>query len=168
MSFRNYPYARRPLINNADRHLSEPPLDESMYCGRCSLKLSYLKDKDIYFCSKCGWNLPDELLHPPPSSQEQSNKADDDDKPVMTGTRNDSSSSTQEEDIPIASQGRRANKRKKDQFDYLRKDDAYLQNYTLVRDEIYFSDDRTTLSGEELEQERLRRNALRARGKRIQ
>lgn len=85
----------------------------------------------------------------------------------LTGVRNDSSSSstaTQEPNIPIASKGTRSSQKKKDPFDYMRKDDAYLAKSGLnfVMDVIDFSDDHSTISSEEL-----RKQNIRLRGKTI-
>lgn len=150
---------RRPAVNIISP--SQPPFDHSKYCPRCSLQLSYMQDYEVWYCKKCGWNIPKELLNPP--VQQQSKKKDDD-MPTLTGTRNESSSSSntqQEEDIAIVSKGRRSDEQKRDPLDYLRKDDAPLleRGWTLVAERIDLptGGDGSTISSDELQRERERR-----------
>lgn len=102
------------------------------------------------------------------SQQQQRQQQQQQQQPKLTGVRNDSSSSsstaTQEPNIPIASKGTRSSQKKKDPFDYMRKDDAYLAKSGLnfVMDVIDFSDDHSTISSEEL-----RKQNIRLRGKTI-
>jgi ribosomal protein L37AE/L43A len=158
---------RRPAVNIISPSHQQPPLDQSKYCPRCSLQLSYMQDLDLWYCKKCGWNIPKELLNPPPAQQQnkKQTQGETSSMPALTGTRNEiSSSTTQEEDIAIASKGIRASERKKDPFSYLRKeDDAWLEEkkgMTLVSDRIDLptgGDNKEVLSSEDLKRERERR-----------
>jgi ribosomal protein L37AE/L43A len=151
---------RRPAVNIISP--SQPPLDQSRYCPRCNLQLSYLEKEEIWCCVKCGWNIPDELLKSP-KQQQHHHLRHNDNMPALTGTRNESSSSSssniQEEDIAIVSKGRRSDERKRDPLDYLRKDDAPLleKGWTLVSERIDLPTGGDTLSSEDLTRETKRR-----------
>jgi len=57
---------RRPSVNIIPTS-SGSPVDESKFCPRCGVQLSYLKEEDIWACVKCAWNLPRHLLKEEPS-----------------------------------------------------------------------------------------------------
>lgn len=169
MSFgkRSLAYARRPLVNNADRHVSEPAPDPTKYCPRCNYTLTYFEENGGFWaCVKCAYNLPVEQLK---KSQEQQQKKEQQQQPKLTGTRNPSSSPTtsqEENNIFIVSQGTRASQKKKDPLDYLRSDDApYTQRSgdAFVNEVITFpSGDKQVVSSDDLKKEKIR-----LRGKRI-
>jgi ribosomal protein L37AE/L43A len=154
---------RRPAVNIISPSHQQPPLDRSKYCPRCSLQLSYMQDLDLWYCKKCGWNIPKELLNPLPAVQQRGKQKDDDDIPALTGTRNESSSSsnTQGEDIVIASKDSR---KKTDPFAYLKKDDAWLEDkgMTLVSDAINIptGGDKEVFTSEDLKQMKERKKGV--------
>jgi hypothetical protein len=83
-----------------------------------------------FFCIKCGWNLTTEDQEKLKSKTDDGNNRGSADKPMKRGGKTDNSSAAEVvKDIFAVSKDTRANERKKkDQFDYLRKDDGtYLQ-----------------------------------------
>jgi hypothetical protein len=166
----------RRFVNLVDSGMSHEALYPSKYCPRCKWQLSYLDDYDVYICSHCGFGLPDELLDnqlppPPPLSPEERQQRrsskknkDADDSPALTGTRNESlspSSNTQDDnDIAIVSKPSRTKERKKDPYEFLKKDDVWLaeKGLTLVSDAIDIpGGDAITTSSDELRQDRDRK-----------
>ena len=152
MSFRNRPYARLPITNNADRYMVESvPIDKSKYCPRCSFNLYYFEERNIWFCGKCAWNFPDELLV---KNREQQDPQVNKGVAAPAGT-----AAAEEVNIPIASKGRRPSLKNKDPWAHLKKDDeVYLKpGVTVVTDVIDIpSGDKEVTSSEDLKKQKIR------------
>jgi hypothetical protein len=163
-SFGRYkPYRRSEHINIIGTRDDDIP--DPKGCPRCAIALHYDNSKDVFWCLKCGWNRPSEYDN---KQQQQSNHkpklgiADSITRDVVPDSYDNQSPSV------VVSKGTRteelANRRSDDGFNWLReKDDARLrrQGVTLVSDKITFEDNKTTLSAEDLERERLNRNSRR-------
>jgi ribosomal protein L37AE/L43A len=144
---------------------SGSPVDESKFCPRCSVQLSYLKEEDIWACVKCAWNLPRHLLkeEPSPSLSPSLSSSPNQNKVVTV----DMAEAESADSIPTASKGTRANelKKKNDPFSYLRKeDDAWLEEkgMTLVSEQIDLPTGHAdTISSEDLKAQKERRRRSR-------
>jgi hypothetical protein len=135
----------------------------SDFCATCSIRLSYLKQENIKFCSHCGWNLPRKYLTGEAEKEENktTKKASSNKKTKTTAA--DTSNSTNTNDvidcalIPLNSRGgsRRKNNEKDDGLNWLREkgnEQIKRQGGVLLSQEIKYNDDntKTTYSPQEL------------------
>jgi hypothetical protein len=137
--------------------IEEESNNNRKFCPRCNFSLDYLEEDKIFVCCKCGWGLQDKHLVAADSNKKKRKR-----KGVVT-TSNDAAA--KEEDIFVVSKKEQRGK-KKDPFEYLKKDDAYLAKlgYNLVSESIDIpSGDKEVLSKEDLDREK----GVRLRGKRI-
>src|SRR5919106_1392061 len=162
------PLSGRPFVNNVDRNMESSAQRDSFntyislkeYCPLDGLKLSYREDSDRYVCDKCGWIRPEERDGPGNGGIVAPG---DMTAPRMKDSRHPAAGAAieDEERIPIATKGNRSTEtqnRRRDGFDYLRRDDAYLEKlgWVMKSDVIDFSDDRsTTISSEELRRQNI-------------
>ena len=156
-----FPYARRSNRVNVIGTGEDEQQDPRRYCPRCSFELYYIEEDKIHVCGKCGWGLPNKYLGKY-QEEEQNKKKNKKEGGVVTTTTKEGGGDMFI--IPkIIERGKKRNE--KDPFEYLKKDDAYLQKlgYILKEDVIEFSDDGSTVSSEELR----RQNNKNLRGKRI-
>lgn len=157
MSFRNRPYARRPTMNPVPvgGSSSNDDVDKRKYCPRCSFNLYYMEEKDIFFCGKCAWNMPDEY-----SKKNQEEQKEQEQVATKKGSATTTADATnKEEDIHIVSKGTRSQEKKKDKLDYLRRDDAYMQKSGLnfVSEVIDLpTGDKEVVSSEDLKRDKIR------------
>jgi hypothetical protein len=126
-------------------------------CPHCLILLHYDQDRNVKWCLQCGWNSPKDFDtnnndNNIPITENNNNKPK---VSIATSDDPDNASMNPDDEIHIAFKGSRSDelKSKQDPYSYLRKDDAPLRRhgYSLVRDEVSFSDNKTTLSGTELE-----------------
>jgi hypothetical protein len=157
---------RRPSVNLIPPSSSGCQIDESKFCPRCGVQLSYFKEEDIWACVKCAWNLPRHLLKEEPSpSSSSSSPSPSQNKVVTVDTADSLLEST--DSVPIASEGTRINEQKKknDPFSYLRKeDDIWLEEkgMTLVSEHIDLpTGDVDTIFSEDLKAQNERRRRSR-------
>src|SRR5215216_1310933 len=62
--FRNYFYTRTPAVNTrpCGSGNDNDEVDKRKFCPRCQFTLYYFEPRDLWFCGKCAWRFPDELL----------------------------------------------------------------------------------------------------------
>lgn len=164
MSFgnRSLQNARRPAVNiigGGRRGINVEDDDPNKkYCPRCQFNLYYYEEKDTWFCGRCAWNMPDELSKKNQDLQQQKQQQQQE-VAVKVAATTAADAVNKEQGSHTVSMGTRASQKRKDQFDYLRRDDdIYTKKlgWVPVTDIIEFADDRKTVSSEDLKKEKAR------------
>lgn len=131
----------------------------------------YLDDEKIWVCGACGWGLPDKFLRKHREEEEEEERRD-----KSKGLITTESGTTKEEDIFVIPkvEERGYKKRIKDEYDYLRGDDTYLEKprYNLVSEQIAIPTDsggaqKTTTSSEDLRKQRELEQRMKERGRHV-
>jgi hypothetical protein len=136
-------------------------------CPYCAVALYYDQKRDVHWCLRCGYNRPKELDEQQ-QRQQQNLPNTIKLKPALSDNR-DIAAAEPESASAVVSLGTRAEelerRKRYPSQDIMDKDDwKYIkQGYTLVDLREEFHDNHTTISADELNEERERRRRIRGR-----